>query len=147
VSGITVAVGAIVADGERFLLIRRGHAPSLGAWSIPGGRVEVGETLPEALKREIFEECSIEIAVGDVAILLDRVARQPDGTVRSHYLIVDFWSTLSSGEPTAGTDAAEIGWFTLDQMRALPTTNQLPEYIEAALLRRAAGQGPLVVSD
>lgn len=146
-SGITVAVGAIVTDGDRFLLIRRGHAPSLGSWSIPGGRVEVGETLPEALKREIFEECSIEIAVGDVAILLDRVSRQSDGSVRSHYLIVDFWATLSSGEPFAGTDAAEIGWFTLDQMRGLSTTNQLPEYIESALLRRAAGQGPLVVAD
>jgi ADP-ribose pyrophosphatase YjhB (NUDIX family) len=147
VSGITVAVGAIIADGDRFLLIRRGHAPSAGLWSIPGGRVEVGETLPDALRREIREECGVDVEVGDVAILLDRISLLPDGTARSHYLILDFWAARLSGEPVAGTDAAEVGWFTLDQMRQLPTTNRLPAYIEAALRRRAAGQGPIVVAD
>lgn len=146
-SGIVVAAGAIVTDGDRFLLIRRGHAPSAGSWSVPGGRVELGETLPLALQREIREECCLEIEVGDVAILLDRVSRQPDGSVGSHYLIIDFWATLLSGEPVAGTDAAEIGWFTLDQMRQLPTTNQLAEYIQEAARRHAACQGPLVVAD
>lgn len=146
-SGITVAVGAIVVNGDRFLLVRRGHPPGQGLWSIPGGRVEFGETLPEALQREIFEECSMEIAVGGAAILLDRVTRAPDGSPRTHYLIIDFWATVLQGDPAAGTDAAAIGWFTLDEIRELTTTNQLAGYIDAALQRRTSGEGPLVVSD
>src|SRR5262249_10573573 len=85
-ASITVAVGAIVTDGEHILLIRRGHNPGKGYWSIPGGRVETGETLPAAVRREIREECSLDVAVGDVAILLDRVTRGDDGAVLSHYL-------------------------------------------------------------
>ena len=145
---ITVAVGAIVTDGEHLLLIRRGHDPGKGHWSVPGGRVEVGETLPEAVRREIQEECSLDVTVGDVAIILDRIGRGPDGIIHSHYLIIDFWATASSRDVQAATDAAEIGWLTLDQLRQLPTTTRLADYLEEALRRRQEGvPGCLVVSD
>src|SRR5579883_3019685 len=138
-AGIVVGVGAIIVEGERILLVRRGHAPSLGAWSIPGGRVELGETLQQAVRREIMEECGLEITVGDVAILLDRVNRGPANSVSSHYLIVDFWATLASGEARAASDASEVGWYTLDEIRLLSTTPHLATYLAEALRRRQAG--------
>jgi 8-oxo-dGTP diphosphatase len=149
---IVVAVGAIVVDGERILLIQRGHPPAEGRWSIPGGRVEVGETLPQALRREIQEECGLDVAVGDVAIILDRITRDANGSVRSHYLILDFWATPVAGPvPTivhASSDAADAGWFTLDEIRQLATTTNLVAYLAEAHKRRAAGlPGCLVVGD
>jgi ADP-ribose pyrophosphatase YjhB (NUDIX family) len=148
---IVVAVGALVVDGDRVLLIQRGHPPGEGLWSIPGGRVEVGETLPEALRREIQEECGIEIAVGDPAIMLDRITRDAQGNVRSHYLILDFWATpvVSPTPPVCPSDdARDAGWFTLDQIRQLPTTNKLADYIAEALRRQVERvPGCLVVGD
>lgn len=145
---IVVGVGAILTDGERILLARRGHPPAAGAWSIPGGRVEPDETLPDAVRREILEECGVEVAVGDVAIILDRISRAPDGTVVSHYLIIDFWGTVLRGQPRAASDASAIGWFTLDEIRQLPTTTNLAGYLADALQRRARGTpGCLIVSD
>jgi ADP-ribose pyrophosphatase YjhB (NUDIX family) len=149
---IVVAVGAIVTDGERILLIQRGHPPAEGRWSIPGGRVEPGETLSQAVCREIQEECGLDVAVGDVAIILDRISRDPNGGVRSHYLILDFWAYPTSGRAPpnvrASSDAADAGWFTLDEARQLATTTNLVDYLEQALRRRAAGiPGCLVVGD
>jgi 8-oxo-dGTP diphosphatase len=149
---IVVAVGAIVTDGDRILLIQRGHPPSEGSWSVPGGRVEVGETLPLALRREILEECGLDIAVGDLAIALTRITRDAAGAVRSHYLIFDFWATPLSGERRpailAASDATDAGWFTLDEMRQLPTTSNLIEYLAEALQRRDEGApGCLIVGD
>lgn len=149
---ITVAVGAIVADGDRILLIQRGHAPSQGLWSIPGGRVELGETLHQALGREIQEECGFDVTVGDLAIVLDRVTRGLEGQVRSHYLILDFWAAPTSGHHpsivSASSDADNAGWFTLDQMRDLRTTPNLVDYLAEATRRRDAGiPGCLVVGD
>lgn len=137
-----------MTSGDRILLIRRGHPPSEGAWSVPGGRVELGETLPQALHREILEECCLDVTVGDVAIILDRITRAPDGLVGSHYLIVDFWATATNQQPRASSDASAVGWYTLDQIRQLPTTPNLASYLEDALRRRTSGAaGCLVVSD
>jgi 8-oxo-dGTP diphosphatase len=145
---IVVGVGAIVTRGDRILLARRGHPPMQGAWSIPGGRVEIDETLPQALRREIQEECTLDVTVGDVAIILDRITRGPDGAVVSHYLIIDFWATATHDQARACSDASEVGWFTLEQIRQLPTTTNLAKYLEEALQRRAQGvPGCLVVSD
>lgn len=145
---IVVGVGAIITRGDRVLLARRGHPPAEGAWSIPGGRVEIGETLPAALRREIQEECCLEVTVGDVAILLDRISRRPDGTLASHYLIVDFWTTAASDHARAASDATAVGWFTLDEIRQLPTTTNLANYLDQALRRRAAGApGCLIVNE
>jgi ADP-ribose pyrophosphatase YjhB (NUDIX family) len=148
---IVVAVGAIVTQGEHILLIQRGHPPGDGLWSIPGGRVELGETLAEAVRREIHEECGLDVVVGDVAIVLDRIGRGSDGAVRSHYLILDFWATPANplvAPIQASSDARAAGWFTLPELGQLQTTTNLAAYLEEALRRRAAGiPGCLVVGD
>ena len=134
-------VGVIVLRGDEILIVRRGHPPALGLWSIPGGRVELGETLREAALRELAEECGTDLQVRllGVGIVLDRIERDSDGRVRFHYVLLDFVAEHISGEPAAGTDAASARWATLAELRQLPTTANLTAYLEEILRRRANG--------
>jgi 8-oxo-dGTP diphosphatase len=107
------AVGAIVHDGGgRLLVVRRGRPPALGLWSLPGGRVEAGESDEEALTREVAEETGLAVAVGD---LVGSVVRPP-------YEIRDYRCTVASGRLRAGDDASDAAWVTLAELRTLPTT-------------------------
>src|SRR5205814_5606952 len=102
-----VCVGAVVVDDEnRLLLIRRGHGPAQGEWSVPGGRVEAGELLAEAVVRELAEETGLEGVCGELIGWVERVG---DG---HHFVILDFGVTLldPEAEPVAGDDAAEAAW-------------------------------------
>src|SRR3954466_7388617 len=101
-----VCVGAIAVDADRLLLIRRGRGPAQGDWSVPGGRVEAGELLAEAVVRELAEETNLEGVCGELIGWVEGVG---DG---HHFVILDFAVTLldSSAEPVAGDDAAESAW-------------------------------------
>jgi 8-oxo-dGTP diphosphatase len=118
---------AIWRDG-RVLLIRRGHAPWIGQWSLPGGRVEYGETLADAVTRELAEETGLVIAAPRLVHALDAIQFDEDGDVAGHYVIVVF-TAEAEGEPVAASDADEIGWFALDQIGALPTTPDLARVV------------------
>jgi len=120
VLGVSVAVWR---DG-RVLLVRRGHAPWRGAWSLPGGRVERGETLAQAVARELAEETGLTLGTPRLVEALDAIDKADDGTVRGHYVIVVFAAT-AEGIPVAASDAAALGWFRLDQVDALATTPDL----------------------
>ncbi len=123
-----VAVGAVVFHENRVLLIRRGQAPSDGQWAIPGGVVELGETLAQAAEREIREETGIQIAAQEPIYVFDVVERDPTDKVRYHYVIVDLAARYLGGELHAGDDAAEARWVSADEMKRLtvsPPTRQL----------------------
>jgi len=110
-----VAVGAIVWKEDRFLLIRRGRPPRQGGWSIPGGRQEAGETVHEAVHREIREEAGIEIEILGVAAVVDLIDR--DGAELSHhYTVIDMLAEWRAGEARAGDDAMDTAWVTLEQI-------------------------------
>jgi 8-oxo-dGTP diphosphatase len=116
-------VGGIVVDGQgRLLLIRRGHPPSAGRWSLPGGRVEDGESDEAALVREMREETGAIVRVGRLAGVVERAA---DGETR--YRIADYHCTLVGGRLEAGDDAAELGWVSPEQLADLPLTAGLRE--------------------
>ena len=102
-----VGVGAVVIHEGRVVLIRRGKDPLRGRWVIPGGTVEAGETLHEALVREVQEETGLTVRPRDVVLVFDRILRE-DGELRYHYVIVDYLCEYVSGTPCAGTDAEAV---------------------------------------
>lgn len=114
-------VGALVYDEERRLLvIRRGHDPGAGLWSIPGGRVEPGESDAEAVIREVAEETGLTVTVGDLAGEVERPGRA--GTT---YVIRDYRATATAGTLTPGDDATDARYVTRPELLALPTTDLL----------------------
>ena len=115
-----LGVGAIVFDDAgRVLLIQRGKPPRAGQWSIPGGMVELGEKLLDAVQREVKEECSIDIEVCDVVLIYEPIFHDAEGKIEFHYVLVDYWARHSSGEAVANDDALAVAWVALDD---------LPEY-------------------
>jgi 8-oxo-dGTP diphosphatase len=130
-----VSVGAVIVDGDRVLLIRRGHEPLKGAWSIPGGVVELGETLTEALVREVREETGLDVDVGPVLEVLDRVHRNSDGRVEFHFVIIDYLCAPRGGALACGTDADAAEWTPRGALSACELTAPLRRVIEAAFNR------------
>lgn len=119
-----VCVGGIAALDGRLLLIRRGHGPAAGEWSVPGGRVEHGELLAEAVVREIREETGLECVCG---ALVGWVERFDEG---AHFVILDFEVTvLDDRPPTAGTDAAEAAWVEVGDVTDLRLVDGLAEFL------------------
>lgn len=104
-----VGVGGVVVDRGRVLLVRRGTEPLRGHWSLPGGLVEVGEALSDALVREVREETGLTVRVVELIELLDRIHREGD-RVRYHYVIADYLCVVEGGEPRAASDADEVRW-------------------------------------
>jgi 8-oxo-dGTP diphosphatase len=114
-----VAVGAVIVDGNRVLLVQRGQEPLKGEWSLPGGAVELGETLEAALAREVREETTLDVVVGPVVEVLDSIRRDDAGRAEYHFIIVDYACRVRGGTPTAavhGTDAADARWVPIDQL-------------------------------
>jgi ADP-ribose pyrophosphatase YjhB (NUDIX family) len=105
-----MAVGAIVVKNGQVLLARRGKEPSYGLWSVPGGGVHLGEGLKTAALREIREECGIEIEVGDVVEIVERMVREADGRIQYHYVIVDYLARWVSGDLTPSSEVLEARW-------------------------------------
>lgn len=106
----------VLRDGE-VLLVKRKHEPGKGLWSIPGGLVELGERLRDAVKREILEETGMEVEVGELLDVVDNIVRDEEGRVRFHYVLVDFLAEPLGGSPAASGDAEEARWFKRDEIK------------------------------
>jgi ADP-ribose pyrophosphatase YjhB (NUDIX family) len=122
----TVAVGAFVLDGERVLLIRRGRPPGEGLWSVPGGKLEPGETLAQAVAREVREETGLVVEVGPLACVVERMG---DGY---HFVILDYLARAIGGSLTAATDAAAARFVDDAELASLPTTEGLLDALTRA---------------
>ena len=103
-----VGVGGVAFVDGRVLLVKRRFEPLAGRWSLPGGALEVGETLAEGLAREMKEETGLDVEVGPVVDVFDRITRDAQGRPRFHYVLVDFLCTVRAGTPAAGSDVAEV---------------------------------------
>lgn len=140
-----IGVAGVVIDNDRVLLIRRGRAPLLGSWSLPGGALKVGETIVEGVAREVFEETGLHVTPLAHLATLDRIVRDTDGRVQYHYVLLD-WLCIptSSAEigPVAGGDALEAAW---EQVEKLDDREGLDEVtlsvIQAALKQAKALSG------
>jgi ADP-ribose pyrophosphatase len=117
-----VGVGAIVIKDDKVLLIKRGIPPSKGLWAIPGGHIELGETLQETAEREILEETGIVIKARKPIYTFDLIERDDAGRIRFHYIVVDLEGEYVSGEPQGSDDALEARWFTWEEIKQLPVS-------------------------
>jgi len=126
-----VAVGAVARRADRLLLIRRGRGPAQGEWSVPGGRVELGETLHEAVVRETAEETGLEVVVDRFLGWVERMGASGTPPAFTHFVILDFAVTVLDGddEPRAGDDATEARWVPIDELGELRLVAGLYEFL------------------
>ena len=111
-----VGVGAVIVDHGRVVLVKRGSPPLLGEWSLPGGVVELGETLRAAAEREAGEETGLMVKAGEVLEVLDRIVPDKDGAPQYHYVLIDFLCTVHGGQLRAGSDAGDVCWVKEDEL-------------------------------
>jgi 8-oxo-dGTP diphosphatase len=132
------AVGVVVLRGDEVLLVRRGTPPRLGQWSLPGGRIEFGETVEAAALRELKEETGVEAQLLGLIEVLDAVfTSRTSGDVIRHYVLIDFGARWLSGEPVAGDDAADARFVHHSEVAGLVEWSETVRIIEAARQRWA----------
>lgn len=142
-----VGVGAIVVKDGQVLLVRRGRAPLKGYWSLPGGAVETGELLEDALRREVLEETGLAVEPLFLAAVFERLMTDADERTEFHYVLLDYVCAPQPGtEAAAGDDAEQLGWFDLEEAGTLLMTPGTHEVIARALVAydcwRATGDTP-----
>lgn len=138
-----VAVGVIIrssdlAGQDRIVLIRRDQEPARGLWTFPGGAVELGESVRAAAQREAREETGLEVELGEVAVVIDHVARDAEGRVQYHYIIIDFYAEPTGGSLRPGTDVSAARWASLADLDDLLMTDKAEEIARRLL----GGAGP-----
>lgn len=130
------AVGVVCLRGREVLLIRRGTSPLLGAWSLPGGRIEWGERAADAALRELREETGVEAELAGLLDVVDGLfTSRRSGETTRHYLLVDYAARWRSGEPRAGDDAAEAAFHPLDGLDGLGLWAETRRVIDLAAAR------------
>lgn len=132
-----MAVGAVVVKDGRVLLARRGKEPSYGLWSVPGGAVRVGEGLKTAALRELWEECGVQVDIGDVTEIVERMVRDGEGRVQYHYIIVDYLARWVSGELAPSSEVLEARWVLPEEFPRYQMTAGTAEVVNRML---AAGR-------
>lgn len=135
-----VGVGAVVlSDGGRIALVRRRYEPLAGEWSLPGGVVEIGETLEAAIVREVLEETGLEVSVGPVVDVFDRITFDADRRVHYHFVLVDYLCHATGGTLGSGSDASDVVLAEPASLAQFKLTEKAIEVISRAL-RMAGGQ-------
>jgi len=130
---------ALVRSGDRILLVQRKRPPFQGHWSLPGGGVELGETVVMALQREVLEETGLHVSVGRLLGYMDGIDRDDDGRVRYHYVMLYFEAQVVGGSLSPADDAAAVRWVTVAEARALPLTDAVERCITWVNLERGEG--------
>jgi 8-oxo-dGTP diphosphatase len=125
-----VGIGSIIIENDRVLLVKRAHPPIQGQWSIPGGVLEVGELIREAAIREAREETGLIVEPGELLGVYDRILRNPEKRVQYHYVLIDFLCRRIGGELHAASDAAEVRWFTREELSALTLAEDTQDVIQ-----------------
>jgi ADP-ribose pyrophosphatase YjhB (NUDIX family) len=129
-----VGVGAAVVQGDRILLVKRGAEPLKGEWSLPGGVLEIGETLQQAVEREVREETGLQVRVLDVIGVFDRIIPAGDGRVRFHYVLIDYLCEAVAGDIRPGGDADDVRWASEIEVNELGVARITADLIHQAII-------------
>ncbi len=135
-----VGVGAAVVDAGRILLARRGKEPGRGQWTFPGGAVELGESVKDAVRREVREETGLEIELERVLVVVDRIEHDADGRVLYHFIIIDYVARPVGGSLQAGDDADGVLWADLADLDRMQMTEPAREIARTLLREQQAGR-------
>ena len=139
-----VGVAAAVFDEQgRVLLVQRARPPRAGQWGLPGGLIDLGERLTDAVRREVYEECQIEIEVGDLVAVFEPIHRDAENKVEYHYVVIDYWARRVQGTAVAGDDAAAVAWVTIEELSSyalLPDTLSVVKKAQCAWQESTSGR-------
>ncbi|HKW17106.1 MAG TPA: NUDIX hydrolase [Terriglobales bacterium] len=124
-----IGVGAVIVEHGRVLLIKRGKAPLLGEWSIPGGMLELGETLRQGAEREALEETGLNIRATEMLGVFERIVPGQEKRTLYHYVLIDFLCERVSGDASASGDAEDARWFTPEEVATLPLIADTAEVV------------------
>ena len=119
----------MIVENDRILLVERGREPLKGYWSLPGGAVETGELLEDAMRREVREETGLEVDCHGVLEIFERIMPDTDGKTEYHYVLVDYLCSPKGGTLCAADDAGQVGWYSEDELEGLLITEGTPAVI------------------
>jgi 8-oxo-dGTP diphosphatase len=132
-----VGVGAVILDSDRVLLVQRGNEPARGQWAIPGGLLELGETIADAVRREVAEETGLEIEPGEVVAVVDAIFPDQAGRIHFHYVLIDLLARPVGGRLQPASDVLDARWVTAAELADLPMAPRAREVALKALTRTA----------
>ncbi|HPG38466.1 MAG TPA: NUDIX hydrolase [bacterium] len=130
-----LGVGVVVFDREKFLLVKRNQEPALGLWTVPGGLVELGETLETAAKREVAEECGLDVKLIDYIDYFEFIEVNDASRIKYHYVVIEFLALYTGGQLQAASDAGQANWFLRDEVSSISTTEKTIALLDKAIAR------------
>lgn len=125
-----VAVAAVIVKDHHILLVKRLSEPGRGTWSIPGGLIKIGELVAEAVRREVEEETGLEVEVGPLVKVVDRIVLDDEGRIKYHYVILDHLAKVIGGEVHPSSDVSEARWVSFKDLRRYKLSRALEELFE-----------------
>jgi ADP-ribose pyrophosphatase YjhB (NUDIX family) len=137
-----IGVGAVIIHEGRALLVRRDTEPLKGEWSIPGGVLELGETLHQAVRREALEETGLEVEPGEVLEVFDSIFADKQGRTQYHYVLVDYLCRVLSGEASAGSDVSAVQWVREDELAGLAVRESVERVVRKAISKQKCASYP-----
>lgn len=127
-----LGVGALIIEGDRIVLVERAKDPLKGWWSIPGGLIELGERVADAVRREVREETGLEVEPGGLHEIYERLIHEADGKLEYHYVLLDYICRVTGGALAASSDASRAAWVSADQLQEYRLTEGTLAVIERA---------------
>ncbi|RLI21545.1 hypothetical protein DRO54_03440 [Candidatus Bathyarchaeota archaeon] len=125
-----IGVGAIIIQNGKILIVRRGSEPGKGKWSVPGGLVELGETVEQTVVREVKEECGLDVEVDELIDVVDSMTFDENGKLKYHFVILDFFVKIKGGELRPGNDAKGALWVPLEEVEKYDLTKTFREFLK-----------------
>ena len=130
-----IGVGAVIVSGGRVLLVRRDTEPLRGEWSVPGGMLELGETLRDGVRREVLEETGVEVEPGEVLDVFDSIFTDGLGRTQYHYVLIDYLCRPVSGEARPGSDVSDVRWVGVEALSAMGLRESIEQVVRKGLKR------------